>query len=194
MDFFEMIERERKRMERKKNQKMKKFVGKKLNFVLNIQYLLEEKYNQKFYNLFEKNNAYKINVSQLVDFLDKLMDLNEINFIGQLDTDNQVLENQRTEKGNSYEKTLVIKVNEKNKLIQWFNEFQCIFNELKEVERKLIYYTFVEKEDNTWLALDTNYSERTIVDLRKKAINELYRRLKLGRLTDKEYLNLKFDF
>lgn len=194
MDFFEMIERERKRMERKKNKKTKKFVGKKLNFVLNIQYLLEEKYNQKFYNLFEKNNAYKINVSQLVDFLDKLMDLNEINFIGQLDIENQLLESQRTENGNNYEKTLVIKVNEKNKLIQWFNEFQCIFNELKEVERKLIYYTFVEKEDNTWLALDTNYSERTIVDLRKKAINELYRRLKLGRLTDKEYLNLKFDF
>lgn len=194
MDFFEMIEKERKRMERKKNKKMKKFVGRKLNFILNIQYLLEEKNNHKSYNLFEKNNAYKINVSQLVDSLDKIIDLNEINFIKQFDTDNQLLESQRTERGNIYEKSLCIKIDEKNKLIQWFSEFEYIFNGLKEIERKLIYYTFVEKEDNVWLALDTNYSERTIVALRKKAIVELYRRLKLGSLTSKDYLNLKFDF
>lgn len=69
----------------------------------------------------------------------------------------------------------------------WFREFAHIFNELQEIERKLIYYSLVEKENNTWLALHTNYSERTIATLKVKAINEFYRKLKLGKLTYRDY-------
>lgn len=47
MDFFEKIEKERKRIEREKNKRMRDFVTRKVNIILNMKYISEEVYYKK---------------------------------------------------------------------------------------------------------------------------------------------------
>lgn len=186
MDFFEKIEKERKRIEREKNKRMKDFVTRKVNIILNMKYISEEVYYKKLKSLFSKKNAYKIDLEELINSIDEIIEP-QMN----VTTNGEVSESQRTFSNNNYELNLLLTLEEKNDFIQWFKEFEYIYNSLEEIERKLIYYTLIEKENNTWLALNTNYSERTIATLKVKAINEFYRKLKLGNLTSD---NLKFKY
>ncbi|MCU7194960.1 hypothetical protein GMA43_11925 [Turicibacter sanguinis] len=182
MDFFERVEKERKNIEREKNKKMKEFVIKKMNFIMNMKYILEESYGKKVNRIFNENNGYKIELDKLIDYTDEVIEIKS-----NVTTSNEASESQRKFSNNSYEFKLILTVDEKKDFILWFREFAHIFNELQEIERKLIYYSLVEKENNTWLALHTNYSERTIATLKVKAINEFYRKLKLGKLTYRDY-------
>ena len=186
VDFFEKIEKERKRIEREKNKRMRDFVTRKVNIILNMKYISEEVYYKKLKSLFSKKNAYKIDLEELINSIDEIIEP-QMN----VTTNGEVSESQRTFSNNNYELNLLLTLEEKNDFIQWFKEFEYIYNSLEEIERKLIYYTLIEKENNTWLALKTNYSERTIATLKVKAINEFYRKLKLGNLTAD---NLKFKY
>lgn len=187
MDIFEKVEKERKRIQREKNKQMKDFVMRKINFIINMKYILEEYQGEKLGDIFQKNSNYKINLETLTINIDDIIEINN-----KITTNGEVLENQRTFSKNNYELNLLLTLEEKNDFIEWFKEFEYKFNNLEEIERKLIYYAIVEKENNVWLSLNTNYSERTITALKTKAINELYRQLKLGRLTSKEVL--KFNY
>ena len=183
MDFFKEIEKECKRIEREKNKRMKDFVTRQVNVILNMKYISDEVYYKKLNSLFSKKNDYKIDLEELINSIDEIIEP-QMN----VTTNGEVSESQRTFSNNNYELNLLLTLEEKNDFIQWFKEFEYKFNSLEEIERKLIYYSFVEKENNVWLALKINYCERTITTLKTKAINEFYRQLKLGELTSKEFL------
>ena len=59
MDFFKEIEKECKRIEREKNKRMKDFVTRQVNVILNMKYISEEVYYKKLNSLFSKKNDYK---------------------------------------------------------------------------------------------------------------------------------------
>ena len=59
MDFFEKIEKERKRIEREKNKRMRDFVTRKVNIILNMKYISEEVYYKKLKSLFSKKMLIK---------------------------------------------------------------------------------------------------------------------------------------
>jgi len=162
---------------------MKDFVIRKINVIKNMKYILEEIYNKKLNSMFAKDSDYKIDLEELANGVDQILDINS-----NITTNVEVSESQRTFSNNNYELNLLLTLEEKNDFIQWFKEFEYKFNSLEEIERKLLYYTLFEKENNVWLALKTNYSERTITTLKTKAINEFYRQLKLGTFTSKEFL------
>lgn len=184
MNFFERVEKECKRLEREKNKKRKDFVTRKINFILNIKYILNEYYHKDMSRVFLKNDGYIVDLDKLIDYTDQVIEISS-----NITSNVELVESQRTSSNNNYELNLILTVSEKNELIKWFKEFECKYNSLEEVERKLIYHTLVEKENNTWLALNTNYSERTVTTLKNRAINEFYRQLKLGEFTSKEFLN-----
>lgn len=185
MDFFKELEEQCKRIEREKNKAKREFVTKKINIILNMKYILEESYDKKIGNLFEISNGYRINLDKLISYTDEIIEIQS-----NITTNGESSESQRTFSKNNYELNLVLTINEKNDFIQLLKELEYKYNSLDEIDRKLIYYTLIEKENNTWLALNTNYSERTISTLKTKAINEFYRHLKLGKFTHKESLKL----
>ena len=74
MDFFEKIEKERRRIEREKNKQMKDFVTSKVNVILNMKYISEEVYYKKLNSLFSKKNDYKINLEELINSIDEIIE------------------------------------------------------------------------------------------------------------------------
>ncbi len=188
MDFFKQIEKERKRIERQKNKEMRDFVTKQINVVMNLKYLLEECYAKNLNPVFNKKNGYKIELNHMINCIAEILEIQS-----SITANGEVSEIQKNTQNNKYELNLILAVDEKREFLLWFDEFENIFNELDEIERKLIYYNLIEKESNTWLALNTNYSERTISTLKVQAINKFYRSLKLGSLTNKDSLKIKYN-
>ena len=85
----------------------------------------------------------KIDLEELINSIDEIIEP-QMN----VTTNGEVSESQRTFSNNNYELNLLLTLEEKNDFIQWFKEFEYKFNSLEEIERKLIYYSFVEKENN----------------------------------------------
>lgn len=106
MDFFERIEKERKNIEREKNKQMKDFVIRKINFIKNIKYILEEIDNKKMYSIFDRDSDYKINLEELVNGVDQI-----INIHSNVTTNGEISENQRTFSNNNYELNLLLTIN-----------------------------------------------------------------------------------